>query len=334
VKDIVQSLVRYVEVIAGIAPKLQSAPAVLQKLPMYLGSLYEVWKGDLLDQHYLFFLLKRRTHLTPAEVAGHYRVVTRELVDPIAFVFDDLESFARQRLVRYRVPFVVPGRQMYLPVFLIDLRERARGQTRRASEGIKHLSGPAQVLLLHYLQKKGAPKLCSLREWAGLLGYSAMTATRIAGELRDTRLCKVEQRMRKTVLDFDSDRHVLWEKALPCLNTPVRRRSYVRVIGKVQLSWLQAGIPALSHHSMLADDGHAVVAVSISEYTKALAEELVQEVPFPDEDALTVEHWRYRPGILSDGPTVDPLSLYLSLCEDPDGRVQGALNELLEGLQW
>ena len=333
-KDIIQSLVRYVEAIAGIAPKFQPAPDVLQKLPMYLSSLYEAWKGDLLDHYYLFLILKGRTHLTPAEVAGHYRVATRELTDPIAFVFDDLESFARQRLVRYRVPFVVPGRQMYLPLFLIDLRERGRGRIRRTSEGTKYLSGPAQVLLLHYLQKKRATKLCSLREWAGLLGYSAMTATRIAGELRDTQLCKAEQTMRKTVLDFDGDRHVLWEKALPFLNTPVRRRSYVRVISKGQLSWLQAGIPALSHHSMLADDGHAVVAVSTSEYTKVLAEGRVQEVPFPDEDALTVEHWRYRPGILSDGPTVDPLSLYLSLREDPDERVRGALNELLEGVQW
>ncbi|MEI8121955.1 MAG: hypothetical protein WCI20_07870 [bacterium] len=43
---------------------------------------------------------------------------------------------------------------------------------------------------------------------------------------------------------------------------------------------------------------------------------------------------RYRPEILSDGPTVDRLSLYLSLREEHDERVQSALKELLESVRW
>ena len=333
-KDFIQSFAQYVEAVAGIAPMLKPAPDALQKLPIYLGSLYDAWKGNLLNRRYLFLFFKGRAHHTPAEVAGHCRVAMRELGEPIAFVFADLESFARQRLVQYRVPFVVPGRQMYLPLFLIDFRERGGNRIRRTSEVIEHLSGAAQTLLLYYLQKPRAPELCSLREWAALLGYSAMTATRIARELAETQLCRIEQNKRKTLLDFDHDCRALWEKALPFLRTPIRGRTHVRFVNKSHLPWLQAGIPALSHHTMLADDGHIVVAMSNSEYARALVEKRIKEVPFLDEDAGTVERWRYRPEILADRPTVDRLSLYLSLREDPDERVQGALKDLLEDVKW
>lgn len=43
-----------------------------------------------------------------------------------------------------------------------------------------------------------------------------------------------------------------------------------------------------------------------------------------------------RPALLcgEGARTVDPLSLYLSLRNDPDERVQAALKELLEAMQW
>lgn len=333
-KDIIQSLVQHVEAVSGIALKLKPASDALEKLPGYFGSLYEAWHGDLFDRQYLFLVSKGQERSTPAEIAGHYRVAKRDLGKSVAFVLLGLESFARQRLVKYRVPFVVPHRQIYLPQFLIDLREGTNIQNRQGPGRMEQLSGAAQSLLLYYLQKPRAPELCSLREWADLLGYSSMTVTRIAGELGEAKLCRVEQSGRRTLLDFDHDCRTLWEKALPFLRTPVRGRSHVRFAGKGKIPWLQAGIPALSRHTILGDDGRSVVATSISEYKRALVDERIQEAPFPDEDAVTIERWRYRPEILADGPTVDRLSLYLSLREDQDERVQAALKELLEGLRW
>lgn len=332
--DIIQSFIQHMVAVAGTAPVFKPASDSLQRLPTYFGSLYEAWHGDLLDRHYLFLLAKGREQPSPAEIAGHYRVAMKALNEPVAFVFTGLESFARQRLVQYRVPFVVPRRQVYLPLFLIDLREGASPRRDQAPGPISHLSASAQVLLLYYLLKRKAPELSSLGAWARLLGYSAMTATRIASELAAARLCKVGQSGRKTILDFDHDCRALWERALPFLRSPVRGRSYVRFIGKGQPPGLQAGLSALSRHTMLADDGLIVVAMSNSEYARALVDGRVEEIPFADEDAAAIERWRYRPGLLSDGSTVDPLSLYLSLREVQDERVQAALKELLEGIQW
>lgn len=333
-KDIIQSLVQHMAAVAGTAPALQAAPNALQRLPNYFGSLYEAWDGDLLDRHYLFLVAKGSEHASPAEIAGHYRVALKALNEPVVFVLPGLESYARQRLIQYRVPFVVPRRQVYLPQFLVDLREGASPRRDQGPGPILHLSASAQMLLLYYLQKPMACKLASLAQWAGLLGYSAMTATRIASELGEAQLCKVGQSGRKTVLDFGHDCRALWEKALPFLRSPVRRRSYVRFIGDGRPPWLLAGLPALSRQTVLADDEQVVVAVSNSEYARALVDRRVEEIPFADDDAASVERWRYRPELLSDGPIVDRLSLYLTLREEQDERVQAALKELLEGVQW
>jgi len=223
---------------------------------------------------------------------------------------------------------------MYLPEFLVDLREGTVSPRQQGEGRITHLSGASQSLLLYYLQKPDAPEFCSLREWASLLSYSAMTATRIANELAEARLSIIEQKGRKIILDFDHDRHALWKKALPFLRTPILGSSHVLAMGKDRLPWLQSGLPALSNHTMLADDGHAVVATSTSQYALALVEGRLKEVRYQDDDAIRVEKWRYRPEILSDGPTVDRLSLYLSLREEHDERVQSVLKELLEGVRW
>jgi hypothetical protein len=40
------------------------------------------------------------------------------------------------------------------------------------------------------------------------------------------------------------------------------------------------------------------------------------------------------PDLLSDGPMVDPLSLYLSLRSSTDERVQQQLGDLIEEVKW
>ena len=332
-KDIIHKLAGHIEAVAGVSPQVKPEPDALRKLPRYLGSLYEAWSADLMDDRYLLLVFKGQERPTPAEVAGHLQVVLREISEPVAFVFSDMASFERQRLMQYHVPFVVPRRQMYLPKFAIDIREGSSSRGLQPDQP-RHLSGAAQALLLYYLQKPKAGDAYSLSDWSKVLGYSAMTMTRVAGELEAAQLCEAAQSRRSIVLAFDRDHRALWEKALPSLRSPVRGFSHARLSAKKSLPWLRAGFSALSSYSMLADDGRAVFAVGPSEYARALVDGDVEELRFPDEGAATVERWRYRPEILSSGPAVDRLSLYLELREDHNERVQSALASLLEGVPW
>lgn len=60
----------------------------------------------------------------------------------------------------------------------------------------------------------------------------------------------------------------------------------------------------------------------------------VEELLTVDEADLEVEVWTYKPSLLSEGPAVDQLSLYLSLRDDTDERVQSALDEMMRGVTW
>lgn len=327
---------RYIEMVTGASFHARAAPDALQPLPAYMGSLYAPFVADILDHTCLLLLHKGRELPTPAETVGQFRLASRHVKDDVVFVFEKMPAFIRQRLVRHRVPFVVPERQMYLPTLAADFREKAVADAGNRRGETAHLSGPAQLLLLYHIQHPQISGGRSLREWARLLGYSPITASRIASELLETRLCDVRQVGRKTILDLGEDRKAIWEKALPFLRSPVRERVHARHAAAATSRWPKAGIAALSESTMLGSDERPAIAMATSEYARALVEGTLTETPAADEEGTIVERWRYRPALLcgEGARTVDPLSLYLSLRDDPDERVQAALKELLEAMQW
>lgn len=64
---------------------------------------------------------------------------------PTIYVTDALASYERKRLIEQKVPFIVPGNQLYLPELGIDLREYFR---QRAGSAESPLSPSAQALLI------------------------------------------------------------------------------------------------------------------------------------------------------------------------------------------
>ena len=53
-----------------------------------------------------------------------------------------------------------------------------------------------------------------------------------------------------------------------------------------------------------------------------------------DNNAVCVELWKYDPALFAVKGEVDPVSLAMSLSESEDERVQGELEEYLEGYEW
>jgi hypothetical protein len=53
-----------------------------------------------------------------------------------------------------------------------------------------------------------------------------------------------------------------------------------------------------------------------------------------DPESQEVEVWSYNPELLSGGQIVDRLSLYLSLKDNEDERVEAALEHMMEAVSW
>jgi len=334
VQSPISLLMKYLEEIGARAtvPTLDTEAA--KSLPVFISQTYEVHRGDLFDREYAFLLCRGEDRPTPAEVEKHLKLARSALGPNVAFVFLTLPAFDRKRLIQRRIPFVVPGRQTYLPVALIDLREKPKGGQRHLGEPKEHLSAPAQVVLLYHLQKKEDSGEWPLGKWVEVVGYSRSTLTRVYKELSAASLCTTVASGRHVTLAFPHKRWELWESALPHLRSPVRTRSRARVQDE-RLQIYEAGMTALTKLTMIGPGREKVYAMSSAAFEAAREDRKLVQAEYPEEDTVQIERWKYAPGLLSsDSQTVDRLSLYLSLKDDPDERTQAALTELLEQIQW
>ncbi len=336
-QNLAEELESYLSETFGLAVRVKRDLKAAEKLPIFFGALYSTWETTIAGHPVILLFQRKREAVSPAQVAKHVVVARAALGRDVAFVFPTLQSFERKRLVHYHVPFIVPERQTYLPDLLIDLRDLVRGRRDGMPDDgrVKHLSTPAQVLLLHGLQNRLDEGGRSLKSWAKLLEYSGMTASRICDELVGLELCESEQNGKRVLLHLGADRLALWNKALPFLRSPKLRVAHVQVARPDTVLWYNAGLSALSRYTMLAEGRNAVYAMSAAEYRRAKEDRRLVEQASADDSSIVVEQWRYRPAKLSeDNRTVDRLSLYLTLKDDRDERVEAALAELMEGVKW
>ena len=321
----------YVAETMHAALKLRAWPEA-QTLPPYLRNGYLVAEGDLRGRRSLW--LFARDEPTPAALEKHLSAVGERWPDAQVVVFARLPSYVRRRLIEKGISFVVPGTQLYVPEHGLDFRSRAR----QSLEKREALRPSAQAMLLYLLRH--ASESASVRSASGLaplLGQSLMTASRAVAELTSHGLVCVRSAGRTREVFLQGEAREVWQTAQALLRTPVMKR-FTLADGRPSFAdgYVLAGLTALSRQSMLAEPRARTYAVG---RTRARALEPAGAAteprwPVDEEESPTVEVWSYDPVPLSDGNVVDPLSLSLSLRDDPDERVQEALERLLESVSW
>mgnify|MGYP002633408408 CR=1 FL=1 len=249
----------------------------------------------------------------------------------MVFVLEAMPSYLRSRLIAEHIPFIVPGRQIFLPRLWMDLAEHNAPISSQPREA---LGWVAQVLLLRHLLHKDVEP-CRLSALAVKFGYSAMAITHAHRQLQAAGLAEVQQSGRSKHLAFLKQGASLWEQALPSLRKPWRRRVAVKeshaLLG--QELWI-AGINALARFSSIAPEEMEEKAMSAVAMRHCRERFELEEAEFEEEAGLWLEAWEYNPGLLAQGHGVDLLSLYLCFQKDPNERIQGALSELMGSVEW
>jgi len=303
--------------------------AKLRGVPQYLAQRYRFRRCHLAERSITFAVPTVQEGLTPSSVSKDLGVLQDQLGTPVVLVREQLASWERARYVAARIPFVVPGEQLFLPMLLIELRDVKR---RPASEvtRLDHLTWAAQVVMLRHLLHDDVEGV-SLQDLAERLRYSRMTITKVQRELQSHGLCRVEQAGRTKRLAFDANRLAIRKKTLAVSRSPVRER---RFLVRCDVDLPAAGLSALAARTDLAAEARRAVAVAGSEAKGLIEREQLTPTPDPDAATTILEIWNYDPILLSSEGIVDPLSLYLSLRADPDERVQGAIVSMMEALPW
>lgn len=293
-------------------------------LPLLLRRRFTCWQGAIRETPVVFAVDQDPTEATPAKIAKLTEALRNACGQPVVYVGEHLTALHRQRLIAYRVPFVIPGKQIYLPPLGIDLREQFHAPRQPGP----HLTPAAQLLFLAILLDR-MPK--DAQDWvprrlADYFAYRPMTLVRAFNELEQAELATTVEQGRRRVLVVDADRQELWQRALPRLRSPVLRAHHVAHATE----GCRAGLTALAQRTMLADPGPTTIAVTqeawkAMDQTPAIAD---------DAEATQVQVWAYDPALLTPDAQVDPLSLYLSLRDDPDDRTQIACEALLKDMPW
>jgi len=325
------AVVHYLQEVLGIQAPGVKPWARVNELPYFLRDAFQFSELELLGQPVVLAIGRADAKQSLSEVRTWLDKVKALTGQPTVYVTDALASYDRRRLIEQKVPFIVPGNQLYLPDLGLDLREYFR---QRAPAMEAALSPSAQAMLITALLRQPWQSDWLPSKVAVPLGYTPMTLSRAVKELTAAGLATAYTVGRSRWLRMDLPPEQTWERAKPALRTPVRRTAWVTARGIVAHRPSRfAGLSALAHYSMLTEPKWPVYAMTATDW-KAATDAGVRELPEPEAGAQEWQLWSYSPALVPDANTVDPLSLTLSLQENADDRIQLALNELKGQLPW
>lgn len=328
-KNLIKELERYLQDNLDVPIKTVPWDGV-KHLPFFLRDEYQFHTFALMDVLCLLMAARNREAQTPAVIRKHFEQVRKHWDGELVYLHPAVTAYNRKRLIQQKVPFIVPGNQMYLPMLGIDLREHFK----KGRAGGPMLSPSTQTVVMYALHNsiEGEFTPSSL---ARDLGYTVMTLTRAVNELEAAGLAEVSVQGRERILRFSDSKRVLWEKAKAVLRTPVKKRLYLKH-GPMSLPGYTAGLSALAHYTLLAPPANPVMAMSAVDFRELGKRNDIAEMNAPGEpDGVEVEIWRYPPALFAtEKGVVDRFSLYLSLQKSEDERVESALAEMMETVRW
>lgn len=324
------SLAKYVTEVLAPCTLAGSWPAAAG-LPLYLQRGWEYQLLDLAGRRcLLMFDLSATQQNTAKNLHKAVTAVGQRFDGPVIYGVGDTTSYNRKRLIDQGLAFIVPGKQLYLPFMALDLRENFAPQARAEHHEI---SACAQQIIL--LQVYGLWQTqWAAREAGELLSVSKMTASRAYSELNELRLATASTTGRSKRLHFDLEGQAMWQSAATHLRSPVKKALWIMPSDSAhKLLTCAAGEWVLAQHSALTAPKNPCFALPWGQWQALKTDGDFVELGQRQEDSVNIELWRYDPDwlapFLNTESPLDALSLYLSLKDTEDERVQLACEDML-----
>ena len=290
----------------------------LSSMPNYITARYRI-KSVLLNSKKALFVYPLGELESIGTVKKHLERIEKTQGATAVLVLEHLTYRQKEYLLRDHIPFVVEGKQIYLPFMAVYLQERCDSESKETSAMLPS----AQLLLLHYVYHGCGEMMTS--EAAQKLSFTATSISRASRQLEEMHLIQTEKRGVQKVIYSEKSPEDLFFTAKSKMANPVKRTIYVP---KTQIRDipLMSGYTALSEYTMINPPAVTCLATdSISAWEKFSSRTL-----YNSDEQYEVQLWRYNPRKLSADRCVDKLSLALSLFNDHDERVEEAVEEMLK----
>ncbi len=292
---------------------------LIMGVPWGISSIFSFYEGCILGQQILLAYTEDCNSVSPGRMKKLLAIVSKYVKRVVVLITPNISSYNKIRLVAQRVNFVIPNKQMFLPSLLLEIKQEHNKNT-----DLKEIIPPfAQCLLLYHLQIESVVGVNSYA-LSDKFAVSYATVNKSLRWLLSKELINLVGAKTKTV-QINLNNRELWNKALPLLVSPIEHICYVDDSLEGQM---MSGVNALSSYTMINGIYTQSYAMSKKVF-KTLSIETDKQ--FGQNE---IQIWRYDPRILSSTGVVDRLSLYLSLMNNDDERIQIELERLIKDMPW
>lgn len=331
---------RYIQEALGIQATISPlAKSYLDRLPLFITETYKLHKTMLFNVEIVLAELKSKEALSIQQTEKQLQQIKNVLQMKVAIVLENVPAYNRKRLIEKGINFIVPNKQLYLPDMLVDLKESFTNP--KAKQKTEKLLPSAQFLLIyHIIHRNENWKLedYPFKELARKLNYTPMAITNAIDNLKYNDLLEVTGEKEKFIR-FRSNRSELWNIAHQqnLLVNPVLKTIFVDEKPK-DIFLLQSNASALPEYTDLNPSRQEYFAIEKTVFYSLQKSNFLAN-PNEHEGRYALEIWKYNPLTLvgelpNDLPVVDPLSLYLSVKDSRDERVEMALEQIIEKFIW
>jgi len=310
----------------------------LGNLPMYITQTYRLYGIELFNRKLILIELKNEDELSILQVEKHIQILKNIFNRTIVLVLENMQAYNRKRLIEKGINFIVPGKQLYLPELLINLKETYTHPAKQKTDNL--LPSAQSILLYHIIHRFGNWKLenNSFKEIAQKLNYTPMAITNAVENLKYHELIEVYGEKEKFI-KFNLERSELWYTAQQnnLFINPVLKTIYIDNLPDNHFM-LYANASALPEYSNMNPSKQKYYAIGKNKFYELQKSNSLINLN-DSEGNFTIEVWKYNPEILveemgNDLGVVDPLSLYLSLKNNMDERIDMALEQIIEKYIW
>ena len=298
----------------------------VKKTPMFLRSIYRFHIITILK--FKCILLEIIDEAPGVDsIKKHMNSIEKITDQQIILYYKQITRYRRKSLIENNISFIIEDGQMFLPFLGLHFKNTDACVEKK----IKIFTPSAQIAYLYFLYNKEIR--INITEFSEALEWSKMTASRALSELYNAKLLTYEvggqtgrSKYYKRVDDPD-----YFERARELLSTPINKIVYVKVEPEDSFT---AGLEALSELSMINPPGHKVRAI-YGDYLNNNDLEITENYDIiKDKKLVELQIWKYNPKLFQNKGIVDIMSLYLSLKEENDERIEQAMEEVLRGEKW
>lgn len=298
-------------------------------LPLYLTAGRGLQRLSFADQSFVLVKVPEDERFGVIALEKQAELLSGKYGIPVAFEFDSISRSQRDSMLERNISFISGSDQfLYLPFLGIALSNHFKHPKIVKTEKMM----PATQALFLWLLYRAHGKPVMKKDAAKAIGVTRTSLTRASEQLSAMELISQQKSGKEILIKAEYDGIELYRQAKPFLINPVQKIITVqndRNYDKLPLS----GESALAECTIL----NPPTVPSRSVWKDAVGHDAIQEIDIrwePKAEPIKLELWKYDPTLFSRHGIADPVSVAMSFENNADERIEGAIEEYLEGYAW